>query len=442
MHPQRINRREFALGVTAAAGLAPSSKAAQTQKPVSANDRIRMGFIGVGDMGTGDLADMLRTDQIDVVAIADPYEPNLDAALTKTNLRAKGHKDFRYVLDNKDIDAVCIATPDHWHSIPMIMACQAGKDVYVEKPLSHTIHEGRRMVQAAEQHSRVVQVGTQQRSGSHFQDAVGLVRSGSLGKIMRVDTWINWNRPVEGLGNPPDTEPPAWLDWNMWLGPAPYHAYNRNRCISNFRWFWDYSNGMIADWGVHLIDVVHWAMGVDAPRTVAFAGGKWVQSDNTETPDTFDILYEYPPSPVSAKEFIVTFESRYVNPHHDSGHSHGIEFVGTEGTLLLDRGGYQLWPEPTRVGSETVPRNGPIQYGSSAQHYPHVLNFLECVRTRQKPNSDIATMHRSTTAPLLGVVAFKTGRKLAWDAQTEMFVNDEEANRLLTKEYRQPWSIA
>jgi predicted dehydrogenase len=230
------------------------------------------------------------------------------------------------------------------------------------------------------------------------------------------------------------------LDWDLWLGPAPVHAYNRNRCIANFRWFWDYSNGMLADWGVHLLDIVHWGMGVDSPRTVSFAGGKYVTDNNTETPDTFEVLYEYPASPVSGKEFIVTFSSRFTNSHEDGVHTHGIEFFGTEGTLLVDRGGFTLWPEVNRL--DEVPESPVIHSGTSAQHYPHVLNFLECVRSRQKPHSDIATMHRSTVAPLIGVISQKVGRKLTWDGEQERFVGDEEANRYLTKEYRKPWNVA
>jgi predicted dehydrogenase len=434
MADRRLNRREFASLALAAAPLAG--------KAAAANDRIRMGFIGVGEMGTADLKDMMRTDQIEIIAIADPYQPHLDEALGLTDGKAKGYKDFRHVLDRKDIDAVGIATPDHWHAIPMIMACEAGKDVYIEKPVSHTLHEGRRMVEAAQKHQRVVQVGTQQRSGAHFQKAVELVRSGKIGKVTNVDTWINWNRGVEGWGNPPDTDPPEWLDWDLWLGPAPAHAYNRNRCISSFRWFWDYATGMLTDWGVHLIDIVHWAMGVDAPKTVSFAGGKYVLQDNTETPDTFTAFYEYPESPVSGKEFIVTFSSRFANAHEDGVHSHGIEFFGTEGTLLVDRSGFTLWPEPDPQKDEPELESGMIRSGTSAQHYPHVLNFLECVRSRQKPRSDVATMHRSTSAPLLGVIAQKTGRKLHWDAKAERFIGDEEANRYLTKEYRKPWNVA
>src|SRR6185312_2015452 len=430
-----MTRREFGRHAGVAAGLALAADALQAQNSTSANDRIRMGFIGVGEMGSGDLADMQKTGQIDVVAIADPYDPHRERAIATTNGKAKGYRDFRHILDDKNIDAVCIATPDHWHAIPMIMACEAGKDVYVEKPIAHTVHEGRRMVEAAQKHNRVVQVGTQQRSGTHFQKAVELVQSGKIGKVMRADTWINWNRSVDWLGNPPDGDPPASLDWDLWLGPAPFHAYNVNRCISNFRWFWDYSNGMVTDWGVHLIDIVHWAMGVQSPSTVSFAGGKWVIDNNTETPDVLQVQYEYPQSPVSTKDFLVTFSTRFVNSHEDGVHTHGIEFYGTQGTLLVDREGFTLWPEGESAA-------GAIHSGTSPQHYPHVVNFLDCVRSRQKPHSDIETMYYSTAAPLIGVIAQKAGRKLQWDGEQARFIGDEEANRFLTKEYRKPWSIA
>ncbi len=258
-----ITRRDFnkALAGAAVGMLASAGPFARTV--LGANDRIGVGLIGAGGMGQYDLKDFLRTSQVDAIGIADPFVPNLDRALELTDGKAKGFKDFRAILDNKDIQAVIIATPDHWHAIPMIMACEAGKDVYVEKPLSHTLAEGRKMVQAAAKHNRVVQVGTQQRSGEHFQKAVELVRSGKIGKVTLAKTWIHSNSWPEGMGNPPDGDPPSWLDWDLWLGPAPYHAYNRNRCIGSFRSFWDYSGGTLTDWGVHLLDIVHWAMGVD-----------------------------------------------------------------------------------------------------------------------------------------------------------------------------------
>jgi predicted dehydrogenase len=435
----RMNRRNLARGASALAlGLAASRLAPLLE----ANDRIGIGFIGVGGMGAADLQYFLRSGQVEAVAIADPFAPHLEAAVQLTSGRARPCKDFRQVLDRKDIDAVVIATPDHWHAIPTIMACEAGKDVFVEKPLSHTVHEGRRMVEAAEKHRRVVQVGTQQRSTAHFQHAVDLVRNGSIGRVTNVETWLVLKRPAAGFGNPPDTDPPLSLDWDLWLGPAPYHVFNPNRCIQNFRWFWDYSNGMLTDWGVHLIDVVHWAMGVKAPKRISFAGGKYALEDNTETPDTFEVLYEYPACPVSAREFLVTFRCRLTNDHAPEGLDHGIEFFGTEGTLLVHREGFTLWPEPTRAKNKPAPLLEIFQGSRSLQHQAHVQNFLDCVRSRQKPNSDVETTHRSTSAPLLGVIAQKAGRRLQWDAERERFVDDVAADALLTKEYRKPWIVS
>ncbi len=409
---------------------------------LGANERLGIGLIGAGGMGQANLRDFLRAGQVDCVAIADVYEPNLDNSVGMTLGRAKGYKDFRRLLEHKDIDAVIIATPDHWHAIPMFMACEAGKDVYVEKPLSHTLQEGRSMVEAAAKYNRVVQVGTQQRSGEHFQKAVELVRGGKIGKVTYVETWIHGNQFPEGIENPVDSDPPAWLDWDSWLGPAPYHPYNRNRCLGNFRWFWDYSGGILTDWGTHLIDIVHWAMGVDAPRTIQASGGKYVLEDNRETPDTLEVLYEYPASPVSGKNFLMRFSNRVANGRGPDGHSYGIQFHGTDGTLFIDRSGYTLWPEATPVGPERIPNPNAIHGEGSAQHYPHVLNFLACVKSRQKPNSDVNTTHRSTSAPHLGNIAFKLRRKLTWDAPRETFPGDGEANKLLTKEYRKPWKLA
>jgi predicted dehydrogenase len=434
-----ITRRDFNKGLAGAAVSIAASAGPLAQSVLGANDRIGVGLIGAGGMGQFDLKDFLRSGQVDAIAIADPFQPNLDRALELTDGKAKGFKDFRAILDNKDIQAVIIATPDHWHAIPMIMACEAGKDVYVEKPLSHTLAEGRKMVQAAAKHNRVVQVGTQQRSGEHFQKAVELVHSGKIGKVTLAETWIHSNGWPEGMGNPPDSDPPSWLDWDLWLGPAPYHAYNRNRCIGSFRSFWDYSGGTLTDWGVHLLDVVHWAMGVDAPKTVSAFGGKYVIEDNGEIPDTLKVVFEYPVSPVSGKEFVVTWSNRHANSHGPDGHSYGVQFYGTEGTLFIDREGYTLWPERKPNGGESVLSSGVTKSEGSAQHYPHVLNFLECLRSRRKPNSDVETTHRSTSAPHVANIAFKLGRKLRWNRDDEQFPNDPEANKLLTKQYRKPW---
>lgn len=441
MESFEISRRDFNRAVAGAAASLGTSVGSFARNVLGANDRFGVGLIGAGGMGQYNLKDFLRTGQVDAIAIADPFQPNLDRAIELTDGKAKGYKDFRQILDRKDIEAVIIATPDHWHAIPLIMACAAGKDVYVEKPLSHTLYEGRKMVEAAAKYNRVVQVGTQQRSGEHFQKAVELVRSGKIGKVTVVETWIHGNSWPEGMEKPPDCDPPPWLDWELWLGPAPYHVYNRNRCIGTFRAFWDYSGGTLTDWGTHLLDIVHWAMGVDAPKTVSASGGKYLIEDNGETPDMLEVVYEYPVSPVSGKEFVVTWSNRHTNSHGPDGHGYGVQFYGTEGTLFIDRAGYTLWPEPRRVGGESVSSSGVTKSEGSAQHYPHVLNFLECLRSRRKPNSDIETTHRSTSAPHLGNIAFKLGRKLRWNRDEERFPDDPEANKLLTKEYRKPWNV-
>jgi predicted dehydrogenase len=426
------SRREF-LGQAAGAGLALSA-GPFASRVLGANERVVAGFIGCGGMGRANLRDFQRAG-VDVAAVCDVFEPNLYQAVEMTDNRAKPYKDFRQLLDRKDVDVVVISTPDHWHALPMIQACAAGKDVYVEKPLALTIDEGRRMVDAARRHQRVVQVGTQQRSGTHFQKAVEIVRSGALGSVRFVRVWRYGaaNLP-EGIGNPPDTDPPPGLDWDMWLGPAPKVPYNRNRFLGNFRWFWDYSGGELTDWGTHLIDVVQWGMGVDAPLTAYAVGGKHYLRDNRETPDNIEVVFEYP-------GFVATFSHRVLNRTID-GRAYGVQFEGTQGVMFVDRGGYDFRPEPERVGDETVPSSGAAVRGErSAQHLPHVQNFLECVKTRQRPASDVEIGHRSTAACHLGNIALRAGQKITWDAATERITDVAAANAHLKKEYRKPWSL-
>ncbi|MGH9766956.1 MAG: Gfo/Idh/MocA family protein, partial [Blastocatellia bacterium] len=265
---KKIERRSFIKSSIATAGVIAASPARETLgAPMpgvggaiqGANDQIRVGLIGCGGQGNWDASDFAKQPNVKIVALCDVYEGSVKVTLNNKSLnldpaKTPSFKDFRRILDDKNIDAVIIATPDHWHALPAIMACQAGKDVYVEKPLSLAIEEGRRMVAAARKHNRVVQVGTQQRSARHFQQAVELVREGKLGKITRVETWNYENQHPRGIGNPPDEEAPKDLDWDFYLGPAPKVPYNKNRHLELFRWFWDYSGGMMTDWGVHLID--------------------------------------------------------------------------------------------------------------------------------------------------------------------------------------------
>lgn len=303
-----------------------------------ANDRIRVGLIGVGGRGLYELSVCQNNPGCEVVAVADAYRPLVDMAVQRLGKKATGYGDFRRILDRKDIDAVFVSTPDHWHALATIMACQAGKDVYCEKPLTHTIQEGRRMVEAARKYNRVVQTGSQQRLAPHFQKVVQLIQSGYIGKVTMVECWNVMNDTPEGIGNPPDSDPPEGLDWDLYLGPAPKVPYNRNRFIWYYRWFWDYSGGMMTDWGAHHMDVVQWAMGVDAPKAANAVGGNFVLKDNRQTPDTFMANFEYP-------GFVARYTVRNGNRLPLEGRDYGLMFYGSLGTLVVDRSSYAVLPE-------------------------------------------------------------------------------------------------
>jgi predicted dehydrogenase len=432
------NRRDFVKALAlGAAALSPSAKVyAHTQ---GANDRLGIGFIGMGRMARGHLENLLGEPDVEVRALCDVYAPNLRWAAA-TAPGARTHTDFREVLDRNDIDAVVVGTPDHWHALQSVMACDAGKDVYVEKPSSVAIGEGRQMVAAARRNDRIVQVGTQQRSAPHFKYAVQLVRGGTLGAVTFVRTWNFGNQVPDGIGNPPDGTPPDGLDWDMWLGPAPSVPYNENRFgvvldenleyqrWSSFRWFWDYAGGMMTDWGVHLLDIVQWAMGTDAPDVVSTHGGKLVLEDNRQTPDTLQATFRYP-------DFVCTYENRECNGRPIDGHGYGISFHGTDATMVLDRSGFQIIPEGEDQG---VPMQAQSLPGS---HASHMRNFLDCVKSRQQPVSDMEIGHRSTSTAILGNISYRTGRQLTWDREAETIVGDAEAAEMLDLAYRAPWEL-
>jgi predicted dehydrogenase len=457
-----MNRRTFAklTGLGVAGGAAATTSWGVGVK--GANDRIRCGFIGVGGMGRGNLSDFLKCENVEVVAVCDVWQANADRAVAMSGGKANGYKDFRRVLDRKDIDVVVIATPDHWHGYLTIQACQAGKDVYVEKPLAHNIYEGRRAVEAARKYNRVVQVGTQQRSGKHYQRVVERVQSGKMGSISRVSAWNYGNESSYGMGNFVDSDPPAGLDYDLWLGPAPKRPFNANRFIFNFRYFWDYAGGYATDWGVHHIDTIQWAINQRAPRRVSALGGKYVIKDNRETPDTLEITYEY-------SNCLVTYSNRILNGSPLFGRGTGIAFYGTEATLVVDRSGYEVLPEtrgtfeppepfyqreieaarrgkaPILWGSDRevwVGRTEAVQGSGSDPHFAHVLDFLACVKSRQKPVADVETVHYSTTAAHLGNISFRTGRTIRWNAEKEEIESDAEASNYMRRENRAPWVIA
>ncbi len=413
-------------------------------------------------MGRANLRDFLKNKDVDVAAVCDVWQPNLERAIEMTEGKATGYTDFRKAIDLEDIDVVVISTPDHWHGYMAILACQAGKDVYVEKPLAHNVREGRSIVSAARQYDRIVQVGTQQRSGRHYREVVDFVQSGKLGKISRVSTWNFQNESPHGMGNLPDTEPPPGLDYEMWLGPAPKRPFNPNRFIFNFRYFWDYAGGYATDWGVHHIDAVQWAMNERAPRKVSAFGGKYYIQDNRETPDTLEVIYEY-------SNFMLTYSNRILNADPLNGRPFGIAFYGTDATLVVDRGGYEVLPEThgtfevldplyerqleaARQGRSLYPwgsdrdvwvgRAEKVQGERSEQHLAHVQNFLECVKSRKRPVSDVEIAHDSTTTTHLANIAFWTGRTIHWDSKNERIKNDPEAAEYLSRKHRKPWAVA
>jgi len=442
-----VTRREF--GRSAAAAWVGT--AIGRRRSVGANDRVRLGFIGVGNRGDQVLDAFLAHRDMEVVAICDIHEPYVEFAAGKAGGTPARLRDYRRLLEMKDVDAVVISTPDHWHALQMIQACEAGKDVYVEKPLSLVVREGRAMADAARRHNRVVQVGIHRRSSAFVKEAVDLVRGGAIGTVTVARAFHVQNEWPLGIGKPPDEAPPAGFDWDAWLGPAPKRAYNRNRTFYRFRWFYDYSGGQVTNFGVHYMDAIHWALGHDAPRAVTAMGGKLVVEDNREVPDTLEVLWTYPGGT------LVTF-SQYNATAAPAARDRRveIEFRGTKGTLYLMSDGYEIVPD--EITPNEFPARTPVnrqvergyrtgakaqieavkRTGGNADTAHHARNFLDCVKSRAACNCDIETGHRSTSATLLANVAHKSKAYLEWDRDKEQFTNSAAANKLLGYRYRAP----
>ncbi|MBI3465589.1 MAG: Gfo/Idh/MocA family oxidoreductase, partial [Planctomycetes bacterium] len=406
----RITRRDFTK-TTVAAGVATAVSAGRANRVLGANERVRLGFIGLGNRGDQVLDGFLEHKDCEVVAICDIWQPYLDFAANKIGSSPVPYRDYRQLLERKDVDAVVICTPDHWHALMAINACRAGKDVYVEKPLSLCVAEGRKMVEAARNNDRIVQVGLQRRSSAIVKEATELVRSGAIGKVSVVRCFHVQNEWPKGIGNPPDDQPPKDFDWDAWLGPAPKVGYNKNRAFYRFRWFFDYSGGQLTNFGVHYLDVIQWALGHDAPLAVTAMGGKFANFDNREVPDTLEVLWHYPGNT------LVTFSQYNATAATATARPGEIEFRGTKGTLYLTGSGYEVVPEtiipnefPARTPVDRAVEKG-WRTGAAPQIEPkkgtgrvrdsdHSRNFLDCVRSRQAPNCDIETGHRSTSATL------------------------------------------
>jgi predicted dehydrogenase len=449
--PGTINRRHFTQGAAALGAFATLHPASLSAR--GSNERLRLGVIGVGNRGDQLLDAFLVHKDVQVVALCDVYKPYRIAAQKKVGGKAKLYGDYRKLLDQNDIDAVVIATPDHWHALQFLAACRAGKHVYVEKPLSLTIAEGQKMAAVAKETKRTTQVGLHRRSSANIQEAVQLVREGAIGKVTVAKCYHQRNEFPQGIGNPADCDPPTGLNWDMWLGPAPKVRYNPNRCLYKFRWFWDYSGGQLTNFGTHYLDVIQWALGQDAPKGVFAAGGKFAIHDNREIPDTLEVVWEYPGGT------LVTM-SQY-NANRSPGNARGweLEFRGTKGTMLIQEcQGYVILPEQIRT--RELPALSPLHRKENAEQAramravikgraaqgkadtaDHARNFLDCIKSGKPTNCPVAVGHRSTSATLLAKMALRRGRYLAWDAKKQRVSNDEEANQLLTYDYRAPWRL-
>jgi predicted dehydrogenase len=437
------DRRTFLTSAGAAA--AAGSFINWNPAALGANEKVTLALIGGRNQG--------RVVALRAIQAGAQFKTFCDldpAILEKTGAdlaTAQGRKPafesrFERVLEDKEIDAVVIAVPDHWHARIAMMACQAGKDVYCEKPMSHTIHEGQLMRDAARKYNRVMQVGTQRRSGVHYKSAVEFVAGGKIGKVALIKAWINQIRI--DIGRPPDAAPPPGVDYDRWLGAAPKRPFNENRFHYLWRFFWDYGNSEIGNQGIHVLDVGIWAIqlmhGFDGaqclPKRVSAAGGIYWLKDAKEVPDTQIVSYDY-------GDMLLNFELRsfatdYLLPHTAPGSGTkfqggpadvGTAYYGTEGTVITKDDRWEVHWKDGKVDT-TMGAGG-----------SHEANFLECVKSRKRPNSDVEIGRLSTTLCHLGNVSFKLGRDVQFDPKTETFVGDAQANMLLSKPYREPYGL-
>jgi predicted dehydrogenase len=433
METTASGRRDF----LKAAGAAALTTSLFTGDLKGANDKVNLAFIGVGTMGSGNIGFASKVPGFQITHVCDVYQPALDRAVAQAKtlgFDAKPVHDFRDILADKSVDAVCISTPDHWHAYMTVAACKARKDVYVEKPSFVYVDEGPKMVAAARKYDRVVQAGTMQRSGKFFQKAREIVKSGDLGDVTFCRTFQAATSKQEGWGNPPDALPPKGLDWDLWLGPAPKRAFNVNRWgimegrWSTFRYFWDYAGGAMTDWGVHLLDIVQLAYDEVMPVSVAAQGGKFYVKDNVETPDTMLVTYRYP-------GFVASYESRTVNPFPMYDAVNGTSFHGTKATLMVNRGGYWIWPN-----DRSEPKISETSRAMADMNVPHWQNWLDCIRSRKKPIADIETCVRTTATCVLANLAMRHNTTLDWDDKA-FTVKQAHIKPFLKAKYRAPWKL-
>ena len=463
---KRTTRREFITRtglLTAGVALgATGLNAAGYRRIKGANEKINIGFIGLGNRGSQLLELFMENPDARIAAFCDTYEPYM---LRDRNLvdpryirllggqiprmgevfpeKVEQYSDFRKLLDNKDIDAVVIATPDHWHAVQMIGAVKAGKDVYVEKPLTITLKEGRAMVNAQVETKRVVAVGLNRRGAPVYQKLAREIPAGKIGKVSVGSAYRINNMYPEGIGKMKPEEPPKNFNWDMWLGPRAFRPYQYNICPYNFRWWSDYSTQM-GNWGVHYMDVIRWMMGEKAPVAISSAGGKYVLNDDRTIPDTMQVIFEF------ASGAMITFS--IFEASSGGLFQYGeVELRGTLGTMNAGESGYRIRPtgngqfqtfRNTMQAEEYNIKDAPLADGSSANSTRNLVrNFLDCIKSGQTPLCSIEDGHRSTSFAHLANIALAVKDRLQWDPEKEIFTNNKAANKLLHYEYRKPWTL-
>lgn len=430
--PDNVNRRSF-LKASSSIALGLSALNHRALAGVGPNDTIRVGCIGLGGMGTGRLKQFIRESDCQVVAVCDVDSQHLNQAVSAveeaTNRKPDAYKDFRELLDRNDIDAVTVTTPDHWHALPFVYACETGKDVFVEKPFAHSLYEGQKMVEAAEHYKRVSQMGNHIHAGENYRQVVQVVRSGILGEITRVQIWQS-----AGLGTlekTPDCSPPDHLDYEFWLGPAPKRPYNPNRCHFNFRYFWDYAGGAFTDFWCHITDVPYWALELKRPRKISAVGSRrLVTNDMADTPNTMELIYDYDGVPLVYS----------LSPNGIPGFMHmgglGCMIQGTKGTVVTNYDRHEVYLDNKKVDNYDLGSTPAL-----ASSPGHIRQFLDSVKTRVQPDCNHIYANNLAMGMHMGVIAYRTGEELVWNDNKQRFDGNSKANRLMKFRYRRPWKI-
>jgi len=427
-----LDRRHFLQRSTLAAGATSAIASLAPSRATAAPEPIILGAIGCGGQGTGLIQSFADQDDVRLAYVCDPDLQRAKAAADKVASAGKPRpqvvQDLRRILDDQSVQAVTIATPDHWHGPATLLALASGKHVYVEKPCAHNIREGRLMVDAARKHERVVQVGTQSRSSEHVRRAIELLRDGAIGDIIVAKAWNSQLRGNIGHSQPGD--PPADFDYDLWVGPAPMVPFQPNRQHYNWHWWYDFGTGDMGNDGVHDIDIARWGLGVEQhPTTVAAAGGKYVFDDDQQFPDTQYVIFEYPGADDATRRRQLVYEHRIWSPYRQEEHENGNAFYGTKGCLILGKNsGWKLYgPKNELRESMQATKIG----------LPHHRNFIDSIRSGQRPNADIEIGHLSAALCHLGNLACRFGRRLTFDPATEQIVGDPEVAALVRREYRE-----